>query len=162
MKAPIGLVNKVGKLAMRRGKAVPGEDVKLWSFDAIQNCTMDDCPAYNDCPYKSRGDKCGVELSYIRSLWGMIYDNFSERFTEPFLFRVGMHMIPLYKGLCRMKLEEMGVNKIVYTTVSGDFKIHPIYSEIRRQMEFINKEWSKLGMDKDLLPTPEMEVQNAN
>ncbi len=157
------LLNKVGKLSIRRGKAVPGEEVKIWSFDAIGECTFEECPAFIDCSYKSRGDKCGVQLSYIRSIWGMIYDNYSERFTEPFLFRIGTHMIPLYKGLCKMKIQEIGVENVCYTTDKGSIMIHPIYKEIRAQLTTIGKEWSSLGMAEGLLPEIDFGgMRNAN
>ena len=78
----------------------------------------------------------------------MIFNNFGEVLDEPTFYRVGMHLMPMYRTLCRLKIEELGVNHIITTSDTGRKQANPIYKEIRDTIKLIDSLWHSLGLTK--------------
>ena len=57
-----------------------------------------------------------------------------------------MHLMPLYKTLCKLKMEELAVTQPVFATIRGDRKADPVYREIRETMKIIMACWKDLGL----------------
>lgn len=64
------------------------------------------------------------------------------------LFKVGMHIIPMYLNLCALKMEALSVVHAVDTTHRGDRKADPVYKEIRETIKHINLAWKDIGLRK--------------
>ena len=131
---------QIGKIGVTKGKL--GE-YELYSWDAISDCLGEECACHSVCEYSKIG-KCRLQLNYLKGITNIIYRNYKEKLDEPTCFRVGMHLIPLYGILCRLKMEEMMVTKTVHITKAG-LKIHPIYKEIRETIKSIENMWRSLG-----------------
>lgn len=86
--------------------------------------------------------------AYISSVSDMIHRCYHDQLQadEQLLFRVGMHLIPLYKTLCKLKMEELGVTDPVFLTIRGDRKPDPVYREIRETIKLIMLCWKDLGL----------------
>ena len=72
---------------------------------------------------------------------------FRSQLTEPVLFKIGMHLVPQYKMLLKMKLAEMGIEGVIGVDLNGKPYIHPIYKEIRETIKCVNATWALLGLD---------------
>lgn len=127
----------------------------VWS--ATPNCILTQCPAYHACPYdKEAAQKCQLILKYLRTCELMVVDNFYEQLDESQLFRIGMHLMPLYKQLVRLKIVEMGVTTLEDIGLRGQIKIHPVLKEIRETLRAIDQQWTLLGLD-EKLKAPEID-----
>jgi hypothetical protein len=95
-----------------------------------------------------RVKKCGVQRAYISAVSDMIHHCFHVQIAkdEQLLFRVGMHLIPLYKTLCKLKMEELSVSNPVFLTIRGDRKADPVYREIRETIKMIMACWKDIGL----------------
>ena len=130
-------------------------DTKFPIWVAIQECEYEQCISATVCPYyypqdvlKSRG--CLVMKNYLKEVERLVYDNFIDDLDEYDLFRVGMHLIPLYKQLCRLKIVEMSMtmSSIIEETRSGTSKANGILKEIRECIRTIDVTWRELGVTK--------------
>ena len=133
---------QIGKIGVTKGKL---NGYELYSWDAISDCLGEECACFSVCEYSKVG-KCRLQLNYIKGITNIIYSNFREKLTEPLCFRIGMHLIPMYGILCRLKMEEMMVKSPVHVTKAG-LKIHPIYKEIRETIRGVENMWKNLGLD---------------
>jgi hypothetical protein len=120
-------------------------------WNTITPCLQDECPIYADCPHEERkkmGGKCEVEQGYINAVANMVYRNFKGQFSEDQFFIVGMHILPLYRHLCRLKVWEWSVREVMYEDDKGRRHLNPIYREIREQIKAISSQWRMLGIGK--------------
>jgi len=131
---------QIGKMGVTKGRM--GE-YELYSWDAVSDCLGENCSCYSACEYEKKG-KCRLQLNYLKGITNIIYRNYKEKLDEPTCFRVGMHLIPMYGILCRLKMEEMMVMSPVHNTKAG-IKIHPVYKEIRETIRGIENMWKNLG-----------------
>lgn len=141
------------KLAVKTAGTRSGAKVlvRYTVWNTITPCRQDECPIFDDCPYEEKlkkGGKCKVEQSYINSVATMVYRNFRSKFTEDQFFIVGMHILPLYRHLCRLKIWEWSVREVMYETEKGTRHINPIYREVREQIKAISGQWRMLGIGK--------------
>jgi hypothetical protein len=137
-----------GKLVVSKGNFGGDREMKQYMFDACPNCRVDECPAADICDYettKENGTKCEFMKKYIGSIVDTIMRNMVVE-SEFQLYRIGMHLVPLYKNLCRLQIEEMGVRRVVQLTPKGSWQIHPIYNEIRQHISMIEKTWRSIGI----------------
>ena len=115
------------------------------------DCILDDCRASLVCPYIETARKgvltrCYIQARYLDVCEKTIVRNFGKLMTEDELFRMGMHLIPLYKTLVKLKIVEMGVRDIIEVSDRGKISIHPVLKEIRETIRAIESVWSELGM----------------
>jgi hypothetical protein len=131
-------------------RTAPEKDlVRFHVWNTLTPCMNEECPIYDDCPHeekKKRGGKCKVEQGYINSTAAMVYRTFRDRFTEDQFFIVGMHILPMYRHLCRMKIWEWAVREVMYEDEKGRRHLNPIYREIREQIKAISAQWRMLGV----------------
>ena len=149
-----------GSLSVARGTGRSGNS--LWSWDALQDCTGNDCPAAPSCQYlqkaKERGDeicdKCRVMATYLKSVSTTILGNYEDQMDEGQLFRIGMHIVPLYRNLIKMKIEEIGVRRVVTVAENGKMSINPLYKEIREYIKLIEQMWKSVGITGVMVSPP--------
>jgi hypothetical protein len=134
-----------GSLRIQKGKLK--EDSLFYSWDAVPMCRELDCPIVESCTYvKGPTVKCHVHYQFLKSLSVVLYRNFSDVLDESKLYRVGMHMMPLYKMLCKLLIEEHAVQNAVYEDGKGIRRAHPVFKEVRDTLQAISKEWRSLGL----------------
>ena len=138
---PKGLTRDLGVMKVSKGKH---KGMQLWSWDAVPECYVDVCKISDTCRYE-KGGRCTVQLLYVKSVNELIFRNF-EGLDEPTLYRIGMHLVPLYRHLCKLKIEELAVTNALYTTDKGIKKISPIYKEIRETIRQIEMQWKALDL----------------
>jgi len=148
-----------GSLSVSRGTGRSGNS--LWSWDALQDCEGKSCPAAPRCQYLEkaleRGEslsKCRVMATYLKSVSTTILGNYEDKMDEGQLFRVGMHIIPLYRNLIKMKIEELGVRRVVNQDEKGKLSINPLYKEIREYIKLLEQMWKSVGISGVLVAAP--------
>jgi hypothetical protein len=62
--------------------------------------------------------------------------------------------MPLYRLLCRLKIEEVGFNRAIYTTDKGNYKANPVFREMRETIKQIEQIWKTLNLDVTVPPIP--------
>jgi len=122
----------------------------LYTWDYIQECT-ERCPAYrgDTCHYdKSKLKRCGVMSNFLKGVADTIMMSIpeGEEVDPMFLWRVGMHLMPLYQMFGRMKIEEATFSRVIYTDDKGRRKANPIYKEIRSTLKLIERTWKNLNL----------------
>jgi len=117
-------------------------------WNAVGGCYPDSCGCAEICPSSSsleKPEKCVVISGYIQSVFNMMVRTFPAKITEDNAFRIGMHLIPLYKILCRLKMQEYKETEVMLHSISGGCRINPIFKEIRDTISSIEKVWINLG-----------------
>jgi hypothetical protein len=87
-----------------------------------------------------------VIQKYIKHTVDVIFGNIGEKMTEAQLFRVGTSLIPLYRNLARLKIEEAGMLSPM-ETVKGRSTPSNIYREIREHIKAIDSLWKSIGIE---------------
>jgi diadenosine tetraphosphate (Ap4A) HIT family hydrolase len=148
-----------GSLSVARGTGRSGNS--LWSWDALQECSAEGCPASPSCQYLRKAqerneemEKCRVMANYLKSVSTTILGNYENQMDEGQLFRVGMHIIPLYRNLIKMKIEDIGVRRVVNVDERGKMSINPLYKEIREYIKLIEQMWKSVGISGVMVSPP--------
>jgi hypothetical protein len=138
----MGNLINIGSTSLDKGKIKDG--LSLMGWDSVDNCSGEDCSLYDRCKHIKSG-KCAVQVAYINNMCETMIEVY-KHMDEGSLFKVGMHLMPLYSYLCKMKIVEAGVRDMVNITNKGIVQIHPIYKEIRETLKTI----LRIGRDLDL------------
>jgi hypothetical protein len=125
------------------------DDTPLTVWDAISKCDKKGCRLKDICSWassKRKIDKCQVESKYITRVTNTLLTNIGSKGDEMQWQRIGLHLIPLYIQLIKMKMVALVVD-IEATTKAGP-RIHPIFREIREILKAIRSERDSIGIDK--------------
>jgi hypothetical protein len=144
---------KLGKINIVKGTDSKGE--MTYSWDVIQKCRGVNCPAAEQCPYVGEltdEDDCRVMKKYMRSV-SLVMFNSVKGATAAQRYQIGMHIIPLYKTLCKMKIEELGITAAVSMTSRGTMQVNPIYKEMREIIKVIDSVWRSIGVGRTRMST---------
>lgn len=135
---------------IRRNITIRGTDetVSFPIWDYVDKCTSL-CAVSDQCPYMTQGN-CKVQYQYMKAVLELVQNEFVGT-TADQLFHIGMHLIPLYQSLCKMKLVAASLTSMTYETLQGGVRVHPIYKEIREQLKLINDVWKGLELKKQEL-----------
>jgi len=145
-KLPMRHENTLGKLNLTKGKN--DEGLTTYSWDVVQKCRHERCPALKLCSYGEsilEGGDCKVMKSYLRGAALAMYEN-QKGLTQSQRYRIGMHIMPLYRQLVRMKIEEIGLESASYISTTGNPGVHPVYKEIRETIKAIESTWRAIGI----------------
>ena len=137
----------LGDMGVQKGRMTNDKGTfRVWTWDAVQDCQGEECPAFNVC-YMVKTGKCKVQKQYMRSIFDLIMHNFGKNIDEVTMYKVGMHLIPLYRILFRLKIEELSLLRPTVKGKGGAEMIHPIYKEIRETLKSIELVWKSLGLN---------------
>ena len=119
----------VGQMQPQKGTV---EGVKFVALDAIPDCDPEQCCALPWCHYRKKGT-CSFRKIYLMNVINSYIDAL-ESPTRLMLLRIGSLLVPLWDQLCRLKMEELAVSKVM--TSSG---IHSTHKAIRETVRTILK-----------------------
>jgi hypothetical protein len=120
-----------------------GNPVVAWS--AIMDCLRDRCRIEDQCHYQKKG-KCDVQVQFLQVTLEMIrMENPALKYNQA--YRIGLHLVPLYKTLCKLYMDELAVSHPTYTTEKGTRQSHPVYKEIRDTLKMIMMVWKDIGLE---------------
>jgi len=125
-----------------------GGNSGLTEFYAINECTLDQCPIHLHCRHKKVRRQCQIQVKYLRAMSDIILGNATlESFSPVQLMKIGFHLQPLYRALCRLKMEELSLRRPTQLTNTGTRAMHPVYREIRETIKVITTVLKDLGID---------------
>lgn len=140
--------------SMNKGLVREGHELMAW--DCIQTCHQR-CPIHSICTYKNTtSSKCALQINYLENLTKTIFKTY-RYCNDEIMFKIGMHLVPLYSQLCRQKIVEKAVEELAYEDNKGVTRIHPIYKEIRETLKVITVIWKEMGFTPEMgtnLPVP--------
>ncbi len=126
------LALRIGDIGLDKGYVREG--IPLVAWDSVQTC-FKKCPITLKCPHFHINKKCEVQVDYLTRVCQSIFGRYKYMDSRS-LFKFGMHVIPLYSQLCRLKIIELGV-KDLELSAKGKIYIHPVYREIRETLKMI-------------------------
>jgi len=123
------------------------EGLNLVSWDAIQKCNKEICPIGDECLVAPvlANRPCAVQTQYLQSFIDTVFLTY-RGLDESDAYKVGMHLVPMYSSLCRLKILEKSLENVGYFDRHGNPAIHPIYKEIRDTMKTISLLWKDIGI----------------
>ena len=149
-----GLIKKTGTINNKGKGIIPSKpsssntqeklyDLVYWN--AVQKCDPDNCGCVELCSKVDIGKPCSVLSSYMGGVFDMMIRTFPGEISEDVIYRIGMHLVPLYKILCRLKMQEFSETQVVISNGKLGRHINPIFEEIRKTIVVIEKTWQNLG-----------------
>lgn len=149
---------RLGQFDVEKGLIREGKTLFAW--DGIKECHPE-CPVRMSCNYLKKGP-CQAHRKYLSALLKSITNTY-KYMDDTMLYRVGMHLIPLYSQLFQFKLKAMEVNSVTYTNDKGNVLIHPVFKEIRECLKCIHIMWRGLDLkpisDGDLVPPGDEDIE---
>lgn len=142
--------HRLGSLFPSAGR-VGARSAQVWMPTTI--CGSD-CPIYNECPYEDQtGSPCRFEFSYMKAIYTSIINEDPEKGIADKLddiehYRVGYHLMPLYRQLARFKKLEFSVKHLTTVDKQGKESMHPVFKAIQEVITKISKEINDLGLHK--------------
>jgi len=142
--------NQLTKFNIGKG-VVGGHRFAVWDY--IGKCQGDECVIHDVCSYKDakptsdrQTKKCGIERYYM----GVVFKPFGElveKTKDPFIMQwIGLHIIPLYHQLIKLKKFERSLKSPMDVSSKGDVRAHPVLKEIRTVISAIRTEWRMSGL----------------
>lgn len=151
-KVPDSMGEQIGDMSVDRGR-YGKKQIRLYAWDAVPECSGTKCPAFSLCSYEKTG-KCQTVVQYLRNIHEFVFQNFGKEFDEAKWFRIGMHLIPLYKTLARLQIAELGVTDVIVTVGNKGPKINPIFDAITKTIAQIEKVWKDMNLSEKGLKKP--------
>jgi hypothetical protein len=137
---------KLGKMDIYKSNK---DGMVNYAWDVVQKCQGVDCPAATQCPHVKdllTEDDCKIMKNYMRSVSKVMYEAQSDNISSAQRYQIGMHIIPLYKTLCKMKIAELGIGNVTERTPRGTYQVNPIYKEMREIIKVIDQVWKSIGV----------------
>jgi len=142
-------ISKKNSIICRNGivKSEDGKDklYELVYWNAVQRCTGSECPCLDLCSSPDVDKPCSIMSSYMGNVYEIMIRTYKGNMTEDTAYRIGMHLVPLYKILCRLKMQEFAETQTMTINIQGTLKVNPIFEEIRKTILAIEKVWANLG-----------------
>ena len=143
-------IDKLSKFNIGKG-IVGGHRFAVWDY--IGPCQGDECVIHDVCTYKDakptsdrQTKKCGIERYYMSVVFKPFAD-LVDKLKDPFVMQwVGLHIIPLYHQLIKLKKFERSLASPIDISSKGDARIHPVLKEIRAVISAIRTEWRMSGL----------------
>ncbi len=124
------------------------EESGLIEFYAVNECTLNLCPIYLHCCHLKKERSCQIQVKYLKGINEMLLENVNIHELSPSQrLKIGFHLQPLYRALCRLKMEELSLRRPTQLTNTGTRAVHPVYREIRETIKVITIVLKDLGVD---------------
>jgi len=146
--------SKVGTLHPTVG-VVGDRQIAAWfpSSECNESCSIWDQCSRKGLYNQKIGSPCGLESVYLRTVYGSLISEdpekgIADKLDDIELYRVGYHLMPLYRQLILLKKEEFAIKNITSVDKAGKLQVNPVLKEIRDVITKISKEISDLGLHK--------------
>jgi len=124
------------------------DSVGITEFYAINECLLERCPIFMYCRHLKIERQCQIQVKYLRSITDIVLSDVKIEELSPIQkMKIGFHLQPLYRALCRLKMEELSLRRPTQLTNTGTRAMHPVYREIRETIKVITTVLKDLGID---------------
>lgn len=132
------------------------EELGIVEFYAINECLQQRCPIFLHCNHLKREQRCQIQIKYLNGINEMIVSQVNvHELTAIQRMKIGFHLQPLYRALCRLKMEELSLRRPTQITKSGSRVVHSVYKEIRETIKALTMVLRDLGLDDKKMKTKE-------
>ena len=140
---------KFGTMHPLKGPVAGSEEkgrIVIYSWDYVDVCMWEQCKAHDKCVFyikrtEPTGGQCKVMHWFLK---GVAVTFFNGQQTGIDVWRVGMHLMPLYRVYCKLLIAEVADPIAIYTDKQGRKQINPLYKQITDMADKISREVSKL------------------
>lgn len=137
------------------------EEHLLRVWNTVQECTPSVCPVENLCKFRSKGKgKCAAIRTYLAQVYSDMLETNQRELDSARLHQIGLHLLPIYKTLVRLLMEELVVLRATTVSPKGTVGVHPIFKEIRSTVKLIDQLWRSIGLQAP--PTGGLPLKDAN
>ena len=120
------------------------------AWDYVRNCIGEKCSISHMCDYP-RDCKCGIEKAYLTAVL-QPYNELLIEAADPVLNQwLGIHLIPLYHDLIRIKMAKLQYDSVVLSGPMGRITVNPLLQELRLQITAIRRELRESGIQRLLI-----------
>jgi len=148
---------RIGDMEVKKGTI---RNMPFMGWDSIGDCKGEECEVFAKCGIKKKVGPCKVQVKYLEAFMSTVLSNYLY-LDEMCLFQIGMHLMPLYSQLCKLKLVEKGLDgrMMVYDS-KGTVSVHPVYREIRSTLIAISGEWRRLELFRNGVTMPDIDLES--
>jgi len=151
-------MKEVGNLSLDKGEIRPNK--KLFAWDGVNICNPDICPVADKCRYPQQG-KCSVQVQYLDQLYTALQKSY-KYVEDVILFKIGMHVVPLYVQLMKLQMIELSLETPVVVNDKGTHSIHPVFREIRDTLKTIAVMWKDLQITFEFNGNPDLSGDSSD
>lgn len=108
-----------------------------------------------------RTNICIVQKKYLDIIYETLMDDV-DKFSEQDSISLGLHLMPLYGHLIKMKIAEASMNSLLIDSPGGKKSINPIYREIRETIRLISTLSKDFGVKHGSKMLPNMDFVNGD
>jgi len=121
-------------------------DMPVIVWDNIMPCN-NRCMVSDSCSSLNKSDKCVKMAEYFSHVLDSALSVYGSYMNEKIMVQIGLHLMPMYSQLFKLKLLEstVTVNRMIKVNKQGVRTMHPIYKEIRETVKSIDELWLKIG-----------------
>ena len=147
MKKTQQYLQRAGTTHPMKGKAAGANDIRMYTWDLIDNCRLDKCECYSVCDFpkttnmvKADGSpkKCRVMYWYMKGAAEVLFADI-DQMNQYMVWRIGMRLLPMYRSLCKLQIAEAGLSSAVYINTRGDISVNQIHKTICSVQESIDR-----------------------
>jgi hypothetical protein len=144
------MTNKASELKRNHSVSVKKgsvEKVPFNAWDYVRKCHGEKCKISHLCEFKAVGP-CRIEKDYLLAVLEP-YNELLVEEADPILNQwLGLHLIPLYHDLIRLKMAKMAYDEVVFSSKFGSITVNPLIHELRAQMKAIRNELMDSGIQR--------------
>ncbi len=118
--------------------------VVIWN--SVMDCN-EECIVCDSCDLYGNNLKCEKMAEYFNYILDSAISTYSSYMNEKIMVQIGLHLMPLYAHLFKLKLYEstVPISNLMTINKKGTMRTHPIYKEIRDAVNAVDSLWGKIG-----------------
>jgi hypothetical protein len=126
----------------RKDVSVP---VIVW--DNLMDCDSE-CVCVAECEQFGLNSKCAKQADYLSHVLNSAAKTYGSYMNEKMMVQIGLHIMPLYGHLFKLKLVEstLSINRMITINKKGTYRTHPVYKEIRDTLNTLDNMWNRIGV----------------
>lgn len=124
-------------------------DMPVVIWNNVMDCN-EECIVCDSCDKYGENLKCEKMAEYFNYILNSAINTYSSYMNEKIMVQIGLHLMPLYAHLFKLKLYEstVPISNLMTVNKKGTMRTHPIYKEIRDAVNAVDSLWSKIGVAK--------------
>lgn len=107
----------------------------------------EECVVSDSCSDLYSHVKCVRNRHYFDYILDACLKTYGSYMNEKMMVQIGMHIMPLYSQLFKLKLLEssLSISGMMSVNKQGTLTPHPVYKEIRQTINVLDHLWGKVG-----------------
>ncbi len=130
-------------LVVKRDKDL---ELPIVVWNNVMSCNSD-CVVCSSCEKYEKDTKCVKMAEYFNYILDSAINTYSSYMNQKIMVQIGLHLMPLYAHLFKLKLYEstVPISQLMTVNKKGTMRTHPVYKEIRDAVHAVDNLWGKIG-----------------